>query len=209
MSLDLFSLQGQVALVTGANTGLGQGIAVALAGAGADIVAAGRSSASDTRRAVEALGRRFHEVKADLSSTAPIESLVEEGFERSLLEGVIADLRVLEVDPGRRDVAWRLGLDKQVVDPVLRTAEFGNWLRAKVLPRRAERLAAADVVLAPCAVESFGLAVLEALACGTPVVAPATGAVATTAAPRSSSARLATSGWRVTAPWSAVRWCAS
>ena len=56
---------------------------------------------------------------------------------------MIADLRVLEVDPGRRDIAWRLGLDKQVVDPVLRTAEFGNWLRAKVLPRRAERLAAA------------------------------------------------------------------
>ena len=74
---------------------------------------------------------------------ARIDRLVEEGFERSLLEGVIADLRVLEVDPGRRDVAWRLGLDKQVVDPVLRTAEFGNWLRAKVLPRRAERLAAA------------------------------------------------------------------
>lgn len=74
---------------------------------------------------------------------ARIDRLVEEGFERSLLEGVIADLRVLEVDPGRRDVAWRLGLDKQVVDPVLRTAEFGNWLRAKVLPHRAERLAAA------------------------------------------------------------------
>lgn len=41
----------------------------------------------------------------------------------------------------------------------------------------AARLAAADVVLAPCPVEAFGLAVLEALACGTPVVAPAGGAV--------------------------------
>lgn len=37
----------------------------------------------------------------------------------------------------------------------------------------AERLAAADAVLAPCLVETFGLAVLEALACGTPVVAAA------------------------------------
>ena len=36
-----FSLEGKVALVTGANTGLGQGIAVALAQAGADIAAAG------------------------------------------------------------------------------------------------------------------------------------------------------------------------
>jgi GMP synthase (glutamine-hydrolysing) len=76
---------------------------------------------------------------------ARIERLVEEGFGRSVgdLRAVIADLRALEADPARRDIAWRLGLDKHVLDPILRTAEFGNWLRAKVLPRRAERLAAA------------------------------------------------------------------
>ena len=39
-----FDLSGRVALVTGANTGLGQAIAVGLAGAGADIVAVGRSA---------------------------------------------------------------------------------------------------------------------------------------------------------------------
>jgi 2-deoxy-D-gluconate 3-dehydrogenase len=38
----MFSLAGKVAVVTGANTGLGQGIAIALAQAGADIVAVGR-----------------------------------------------------------------------------------------------------------------------------------------------------------------------
>lgn len=43
-------------------------------------------------------------------------------------------------------------------------------------PLLAARLAAADVVLAPCRVETFGLSVLEALACGTPVVAVAGGA---------------------------------
>ncbi len=93
------------------------------------------------------LGVQYHPEHTFATTAAIMEArldrLVEEGFERSLLEGVIADLRALEVDPGRRDVAWRLGLDKQVVDPVLRTAEFGNWLRAKVLPHRAERLAAA------------------------------------------------------------------
>ena len=93
------------------------------------------------------LGVQYHPEHTFATTAAIMEArldrLVEEGFERSLLEGVIADLRVLEVDPGRRDIAWRLGLDKQVVDPVLRTAEFGNWLRAKVLPRRAERLATA------------------------------------------------------------------
>ncbi|MGV7207415.1 SDR family NAD(P)-dependent oxidoreductase [Oxalobacteraceae bacterium A2-2] len=44
----LFDLSGRVALVTGADTGLGQDTAVALAAAGADIVAAGRSDPSDT-----------------------------------------------------------------------------------------------------------------------------------------------------------------
>lgn len=64
--LNLFSLAGTVAMVTGANTGLGQGIAVALAQAGADIVGVSRSSAADTERSVVAAGRKFHSVYADL-----------------------------------------------------------------------------------------------------------------------------------------------
>ncbi|WP_413675491.1 2-dehydro-3-deoxy-D-gluconate 5-dehydrogenase KduD [Massilia cellulosiltytica] len=74
--LDLFNLAGRTALVTGANTGLGQGIALALAAAGADIVAAGRSPADDTATQVCALGRRFLDVRADLSSTAPVRDVV-------------------------------------------------------------------------------------------------------------------------------------
>jgi 2-deoxy-D-gluconate 3-dehydrogenase len=75
--LDLFNLAGRTALVTGANTGLGQGIAIALAAAGADIVAAGRSPADDTAAQVRALGRRFLDVRADLSSTAPVRDAVD------------------------------------------------------------------------------------------------------------------------------------
>lgn len=70
MSLNTFSLAGKVALVTGANTGLGQGLAVGLAAAGADIVAAGRSTPADTEKAVKALGRKFAFVPADFSQPA-------------------------------------------------------------------------------------------------------------------------------------------
>jgi 2-deoxy-D-gluconate 3-dehydrogenase len=73
---DLFNLAGRTALVTGANTGLGQGIAIALAEAGADIVAVGRSPAADTGARVQALGRRFVDVHADLSSTQPVREAV-------------------------------------------------------------------------------------------------------------------------------------
>jgi 2-deoxy-D-gluconate 3-dehydrogenase len=61
-----FSLSGKVALVTGANTGLGQGIAIALARAGADIIAVGRSSPADTATQVAAVGRKFYAITADL-----------------------------------------------------------------------------------------------------------------------------------------------
>jgi 2-deoxy-D-gluconate 3-dehydrogenase len=72
----LFDLEGKVAVVTGCNTGLGLGIAAALAEAGADIVGGNRSDAAATRAAVEAAGRRYLDVKADLSSTADIPAIV-------------------------------------------------------------------------------------------------------------------------------------
>jgi len=76
-----FDLTGKTAIVTGANTGLGQAIATALAAAGADIAAVGRTPPVDTRFAVEALGRRFHDISADLSTLEPIGRIVSETVE--------------------------------------------------------------------------------------------------------------------------------
>ncbi len=66
MVLDDFRLDGRVATITGANRGLGLGIAAALAQAGADVVSVQRSSDSaQTRQVVEAAGRRFLPVIID------------------------------------------------------------------------------------------------------------------------------------------------
>ena len=48
MILDLFKLDGKVAVVTGANTGLGQGMEIALAQAGAKVVLVGRRNCVET-----------------------------------------------------------------------------------------------------------------------------------------------------------------
>jgi 2-dehydro-3-deoxy-D-gluconate 5-dehydrogenase len=63
---DIFSLADRTALVTGANTGLGQAMAVALAQAGADIIAVGRSAVTETEAHVKTTGRAFHFIQADL-----------------------------------------------------------------------------------------------------------------------------------------------
>ncbi|MFM2043481.1 MAG: 2-dehydro-3-deoxy-D-gluconate 5-dehydrogenase KduD [Pseudomonadota bacterium] len=76
----LFDLHGRVAVVTGACTGLGQGITLALAAAGADIVAVDRGDVTETGALVRAQGRRFHAIAADLTSTAPIAGIVEEAI---------------------------------------------------------------------------------------------------------------------------------
>ena len=77
MSANPFDLTGKVALVTGGNTGLGQAIAVALAGAGADIVSTSRRPADETSAQVKALGRRFVSIEADLGTIKPIAGIVE------------------------------------------------------------------------------------------------------------------------------------
>lgn len=72
-------------MVTGCSTGLGQGMALGLAEAGADIVGIYTVDAPETKEAVEKLGRRFLGLKANLISIEPVETLVKsavEGFGR-------------------------------------------------------------------------------------------------------------------------------
>ena len=73
-----FDLSGRVAVVTGANTGIGQAIAIALAQAGADVALVGRTPAEDTAQAIRDLGRRALIVSADLSSIEPVQRIVDE-----------------------------------------------------------------------------------------------------------------------------------
>ena len=78
MILDAFKLNGKVAVVTGSNTGLGQGIAIGFAEAGADVVGVARRESEETQKAVEALGRRYYPIRADLLNPHVSEKIVAE-----------------------------------------------------------------------------------------------------------------------------------
>ena len=86
MSLNPFSLEGKVAIVTGANTGLGQGMALALAEAGADLALVGRSRPEETVELIGKTGRKVHVIMADLGSLTPIDTIV--GETREALGGI-------------------------------------------------------------------------------------------------------------------------
>ena len=77
MILDAFSLQGKVAVVTGCDTGLGQGMALGLAEAGCDIVGINIVEPVETIERVTALGRRFLSLTADLRQIDGIPQLLE------------------------------------------------------------------------------------------------------------------------------------
>lgn len=79
MSLELFSLQDRVAIVTGAGRGLGRSIALGYAAAGADLVLAARSTdlIESAAREVEALGRRALAVTTDVSQADQVAHLVQ------------------------------------------------------------------------------------------------------------------------------------
>lgn len=77
---NLFNLEGKVAIVTGANKGLGKAISIALASSGADIFGVSRGEAKDTRKEVEEIGKRFEEMNADLRDSKIAKEVVSKAL---------------------------------------------------------------------------------------------------------------------------------
>jgi 7-alpha-hydroxysteroid dehydrogenase len=80
MILDRFKLEGKVAIVTGAGRGIGAGIALAFAEAGADVALGARtmSEVEGVAAQVRALGRRAIALPCDVMQRAQLEALVEQ-----------------------------------------------------------------------------------------------------------------------------------
>jgi len=82
MILDNFNLKGKVAIVTGASTGLGQGMTLGLAEAGATVVGVDYVEMPETAKLVEERGGTFHGIVANLLTTEPIEGIINETVEK-------------------------------------------------------------------------------------------------------------------------------
>jgi 2-deoxy-D-gluconate 3-dehydrogenase len=103
MILDQFQLHGRVAIVTGCNTGLGQGMARALAQAGADIVGINVAAPTETAEQVTSLGRQFLDLRANLADVGCIDGLLQQAL------GLAGHIDVLVNNAGiiRRDDALK------------------------------------------------------------------------------------------------------
>lgn len=136
MILDAFNLAGKVAIVTGCDTGLGQGMTLGLAQAGCDIVGVNRKIPEETAKKVKALGRRFMAIQADLSQQDAIETIVT----KAVAEMGRVDILVNNAGTIRREDAlsfseknWDdvMNLNLKSVFSSLRRSRVSLLLRAK------------------------------------------------------------------------------
>lgn len=79
--MNLFDLSGKSAIVTGASTGLGKGMALGLAEAGADLVLVDHVACNETADEIKSMGRKAITIVADLMTIKPIQNIVDAGIQ--------------------------------------------------------------------------------------------------------------------------------
>lgn len=94
--LSAFSLEGRTVMVTGANTGIGQGIALAVARAGGHVLAVGRSSMDETRAMVAGIGGRIDAIACDLSQRDEAVAMLEAAWrEHGPIHGLVNNAGII------------------------------------------------------------------------------------------------------------------
>lgn len=79
--MNSFDLSGKTAIVTGSARGLGQAIAIALAEAGADVVAVSMNTSAETVEAIRGFGKKASEIRVDLSDQSKLQQTFDQALE--------------------------------------------------------------------------------------------------------------------------------
>jgi gluconate 5-dehydrogenase len=130
---DLFSLAGRVAVVTGGSSGIGEGMATALAGAGAAVVLIARD-AERLRSAVKGLPGEASWVSADLADRAAVERAADEAGEAFGPPDVLVNCAGINLRPplGSLSAAdWELTMAVNLTAPFLLGQRFGPAMAAR------------------------------------------------------------------------------
>jgi NAD(P)-dependent dehydrogenase (short-subunit alcohol dehydrogenase family) len=131
MSVDLFSLAGKNALVTGASRGIGRAIAEGLASAGADVAITARQSASldDTAAAIRGFGRNASAIAMDVTDVASIRTGVDQAV------NALGGLDILVNNAGMEQVCPSLDIEEDLWDRILDTNLKGAFFVAQAAAR--------------------------------------------------------------------------
>lgn len=96
IDLSAFSLVGKTVMVTGANTGIGQGIALSVGRAGGKVIGVGRSGMDETAELLADAGAAFVAVKADLGSTAAAQAMFDAAWaEQGPIDGLVNNAGII------------------------------------------------------------------------------------------------------------------
>ncbi len=125
----LFSLSGRKALVTGANTGIGQAIAVALASAGAEVTCAGRRGCDETLAAIVAAGGRGQELHLDFADPMAARELFDDADYSILVNNAGIIRRADSTDLSEDD--WDAVMDVNLKALFFTTQSFARALLAR------------------------------------------------------------------------------
>lgn len=131
MTAPNFSLDGRIAVVTGAGRGIGQTLAIGLAAAGATVVAAGRdvTALAETKAAIEAAGGTCAVQKLDVADVGSITSAFAE------IARVHGRVDILVNNAGMENVAASLDVDEALWDRILDTNLKGAFFCAQAAAR--------------------------------------------------------------------------
>lgn len=129
MSLDMFKLDGKVAVVTGGSRGFGKAIALALADAGADIVVAARtkSALEEVAAEIQKKGRKALAVETDMLNKASINAMADKAFE------TFGKIDILINNAGQGDTCPFLKLSEEQWDTIININLKGYFLATQAV----------------------------------------------------------------------------